>query len=312
MNSKKLKAIKPQVSIGLPVYNAELFIRKKIESLLEQTFTNFELIISDNGSTDSTFRICEEYAKHDNRIKLFKNETNLGAPANYNIVLNHAQYEYFMWTAADDIIDSTFIEKVIPILENNDTVVGSTSRIEMFGDFTEYIKPKKSDSQLKKKIKKIQRRFSRMDCYSVYGKTYEERVRNFLKDCNHNQIFYSIYKTNVIRQLNASYLSFLGSDTAFVLMILKFGDIAVVDEILIHVGDGGISRRGVFGVSSSVGSNPYIPFYSFISWCRRNLGMKIFLENIGFFIKIFIIGEIFFIVDSIRLISRTFSKKDCE
>jgi glycosyltransferase involved in cell wall biosynthesis len=158
-SSEKLNIVKPLVSIGLPVYNAELFMRKKIESLLEQTFSDFELIISDNGSTDSTSLICEEYAKKDKRIKYIKQEKNMGATVNYNIVLNHAQCKYFMWTAADDEIDSTFIEKVISILENNDTVVGCTSRMEMFGDFTEYLKPKKSDSQLRKFMKKMQRWF---------------------------------------------------------------------------------------------------------------------------------------------------------
>ena len=123
MNSSERIEIKPQISIGLPVYNAELFIHKKIKSLLEQTFTDFELIISDNGSTDSTSLICEEYAKKDKRIKYIKQEKNMGAVWNYNLVLKEAKCDYFLWVAADDILSPKFIEKNINILETKDNVI---------------------------------------------------------------------------------------------------------------------------------------------------------------------------------------------
>jgi glycosyltransferase involved in cell wall biosynthesis len=78
---------KPLVSMGLPVYNGERYIRQAIDSLIAQDYENFELIISDNASTDSTKDICEEYARNDKRIKYSRNTANLGGSANAKKVL---------------------------------------------------------------------------------------------------------------------------------------------------------------------------------------------------------------------------------
>ena len=103
----------PKVSIGMPVYNGERFIRKALDSLLAQTFTDFELIISDNASTDATPEICKEYAKRDNRIRFIRQPKNMGAIWNFNFVLQEAQGEYFMWAASDDMWASNWIEVVL-------------------------------------------------------------------------------------------------------------------------------------------------------------------------------------------------------
>ncbi len=76
----------PAVSIGLPVYNGDNFLAEAIDSILRQTMEDFELIISDNASTDRTEEICREYAAGDSRIRYYRNESNLGAMANYNLV----------------------------------------------------------------------------------------------------------------------------------------------------------------------------------------------------------------------------------
>ncbi|MCT7961885.1 glycosyltransferase [Laspinema sp. D1] len=109
---KKEKII---LSIGMPVYNGVNFINKALDSLLDQTFTNFELIISDNASTDETETICGEYAKRDNRIRYIRQPENQGALANFQFVLNEAVGDYFMWAAADDVWDKKWIETLLPI-----------------------------------------------------------------------------------------------------------------------------------------------------------------------------------------------------
>ncbi len=106
----------PQVSIGMPVYNGEPFIREALDSLLAQTFTNFELIISDNGSTDATEAICKEYAEKDVRIRYVRQGENRGAVANFWFVLNEAVGEYFMWAAADDRWDHEWINTLLPMV----------------------------------------------------------------------------------------------------------------------------------------------------------------------------------------------------
>ena len=75
-----------KVSLGLPVYNGERFVGQAIQSVLDQTFTDFELIISDNASTDSTPDICEDFARKDPRIRYIPQEINIGAKANFNRV----------------------------------------------------------------------------------------------------------------------------------------------------------------------------------------------------------------------------------
>lgn len=99
----------PQVSIGMPVYNGAKFIHEALDSLLAQTFTDFEMIISDNASTDETEAICREYAAKDQRIKYVRQAENLGAVANFQYVLDEATGEYFMWAAADDVWLPTFV-----------------------------------------------------------------------------------------------------------------------------------------------------------------------------------------------------------
>ena len=90
---------KPKLSIGMPIYNAEKFLRNRLDSLLSQTFSDFELIISDNASTDSTQHICKEYLSRDNRIQYIRQEKNIGLSSNFYFVLHKANSEYFFWAS---------------------------------------------------------------------------------------------------------------------------------------------------------------------------------------------------------------------
>jgi glycosyltransferase involved in cell wall biosynthesis len=118
----------PRLSIGLPVYNGERFLRFTLDSILTQTYTDFELIISDNASTDGTMLICQDYAARDNRIRYCRNLENIGSAANFNRVFDLARGHYFKWSAADDIISPTFLEKCIDVLDHDPSVVLSYTR----------------------------------------------------------------------------------------------------------------------------------------------------------------------------------------
>jgi len=120
----------PKVTIGLPVFNGEKYVQNALTSLLSQTFSDFELIISDNASTDSTQMICEEFANKDKRIKYFRQKNNIGIFHNYKFVLKQASCDYFQWAAADDLWNPEFLEKNICILENDDTLIGSIGAVE--------------------------------------------------------------------------------------------------------------------------------------------------------------------------------------
>jgi glycosyltransferase involved in cell wall biosynthesis len=111
----------PTVSIGMPVYNGAKYIREALDSLLAQTFTDFELIISDNASTDATQEICQEYAEQDSRIRYIRQSTNMGAMPNFTFVLDEARAEYFMWVAHDDKWSLNWLAELLAA--HNDSVV---------------------------------------------------------------------------------------------------------------------------------------------------------------------------------------------
>jgi glycosyltransferase involved in cell wall biosynthesis len=114
---------KPLVSIGMPLYNEERYLRQMLDSLISQDYDNFELIISDNASVDSTPQICQEYAAKDARVRYYRNETNIGASANFKRVFQLSQGDYFAWVAGHDLWHSTFLSRCLEILLQDESVV---------------------------------------------------------------------------------------------------------------------------------------------------------------------------------------------
>jgi len=121
----------PRVSIGLPVYNGENFLAQAIESILGQTFTDFELIISDNASTDRTEEIARSYAAIDRRIRFVRHGVNCGASKNWNLVFELARGEYFKWAAHDDVCLPDFLTECVALLDDDPSAVLSCSRTSM-------------------------------------------------------------------------------------------------------------------------------------------------------------------------------------
>lgn len=118
----------PRVSIGLPVYNGERYLSHAIDSLLAQTFTDFELIISDNASSDRTEEICRSHAANDERVHYFRNEQNIGAIPNLNRTFELATGQYFMGAAHDDMWAPTFVARCVAVLDTRPDVVLAYAR----------------------------------------------------------------------------------------------------------------------------------------------------------------------------------------
>jgi glycosyltransferase involved in cell wall biosynthesis len=106
----------PLVSIGLPVFNGEKYIQQALDSLLAQSYANFELNISDNASTDGTEEICRLYAAKDNRVHYYRQPRNVGLMGNWRCVLQLASGEYFMWAPHDDCWSMNYIETLLECL----------------------------------------------------------------------------------------------------------------------------------------------------------------------------------------------------
>jgi len=134
MSGSELTDSIPRVSVGMPVYNSEEFIAATIESILAQTLTNFELIISDNASTDRTGDICQAYARSDPRIRYFRNARNIGVPGNYNAVLGRARAAYFKWSASNDLCRPRFLEACVAVLDARPDVVLAYPKTILFDD----------------------------------------------------------------------------------------------------------------------------------------------------------------------------------
>jgi glycosyltransferase involved in cell wall biosynthesis len=144
---------KPYVSIGLPVFNGEKYLEETLDSMLAQTYSDFELIVSDNASTDRTPEICKAYAARDPRIRYHRNEKNLGASPNFNRVFELSSGEYFKWAAYDDLIAPDFLLQCVVALDQNPAVVLCYPRaklIDEHGTFLANYDPKPDASSLLK------------------------------------------------------------------------------------------------------------------------------------------------------------------
>lgn len=138
----------PKVSVGMPVYNSAAWVEEAIGSILSQSFTDLELIISDNASTDGTYAICERFAASDSRVRLLRNATNLGANRNYHAVLDAARGEYFKWASSNDSCSPTFLEKCVARLEQDPTAVLAGPRTGIFDQDVELARPYDRDVEL--------------------------------------------------------------------------------------------------------------------------------------------------------------------
>ncbi len=113
----------PRLSIGLPVYNGEDYLAASIESLLGQSYEDFELIVSDNASTDGTGGICRGYVNRDPRVRYIRQPRNIGLSANHNFVLQQARGEFFKWAAADDLYGRELLRCCVDALDEHPDVV---------------------------------------------------------------------------------------------------------------------------------------------------------------------------------------------
>ncbi|OQX09803.1 MAG: hypothetical protein BWK76_21715 [Desulfobulbaceae bacterium A2] len=197
---------RPIASIGMPVYNGEKYVRDAIDSLLQQTIANFELIISDNASSDQTESICREYAERDARIIYFRQKENIGAAANFQFVLNHAQADLFMWAAYDDEWANNYLEVATTIL--HDESIGF-----VFPTF-----------ELRSIKLNFGRKFDRELFGFVESTDRKLRVLQFLAlhhDSHKCNIVYSLFRTEFLR--SALKMQDIGNDGALGAVLLGLG-----------------------------------------------------------------------------------------
>ena len=307
MVQMRLKQNFPKISIGIPVYNGEHFLDEKIKSILDQTFSDYEIIISDNASTDKTSIICNKFAKNEPKIRYIRQEKNIGIWENFNFVLKEAKGDYFLWSSVDDIMLPTYLEKTLDIISSNKNISCCFTKIKLYGESDNL----KNDLKVSL-IERIKKKFTQLifndelGAYSAKG-SYEKRIDVYFKNLSHNQIFYGMYRTE---QIKRSFVkkSFLWYDAATILNILKYGELYVVDEVLLRIFVGGICRSGMISVMHILEPfslwNRIFPYSKLTRWCFKNLTKKIFFKHLKFFILINCYGEAAVILDNFRMIQK--------
>jgi glycosyltransferase involved in cell wall biosynthesis len=204
----------PLVSIGLPVYNGEEFVAEAIQCVLDQTFSNWELIICDNCSTDSTLAICSQFAAQDSRIRVYQNARNMGVSFNYNEVFWRSRGRYFKWMAHDDLFAPRFMETCLKELEKDDNLV--------------LVFPKMCHVAANGQV------LRRQACdLSVPGPTVDSRAIQFMALARHGMDFiwlaYGLIRRDVIEQSGAMGLH-AADDQILLFKIALRGNIKQIEE----------------------------------------------------------------------------------
>jgi glycosyltransferase involved in cell wall biosynthesis len=167
-------------SVGMPVFNLERTVARAIESVLDQTYGNFELLVSDNASTDGTEAICRRYAARDPRIRYTRQPAAITGFENFRFVLDAARTPYFMWLAADDYALPGLLEQATAALDGHPEVVCAVPRVEFL----------EADGS---------RRLA-SGSFALLGSVRENLCR-FLRDPMDNSRFYGLYRRQVVQRV---------------------------------------------------------------------------------------------------------------
>lgn len=168
------------ITIGLPVYNDKKFVGQSIDSILLQTYRSFHLIISDDFSTDGSEYICKRMAQSDSRVEYIRQQNNIGISRNMEFLLSKANTEYFMWAGDDDLLNESYVEKMISTLEKKPDAIVAFSTFAHIDD---------DDNLISEKLD-----------FDYSENSTRKRVRNFIKNA-HDEFGYAVFRTEKIRDV---------------------------------------------------------------------------------------------------------------
>lgn len=205
-----------KVSIGVPVFNGERFLAETLDSILAQTFEDFEIVVSDNASTDDTEDICRRYAEKDERIKYVRARANLGAAHNYNQAFYLSSGEYFKWACHDDLLRPEFLARCVEVLDRDPVIVGVFTGWAPIDDEGEPLEPPplryprwRADSSDPVRRTRFSFRMERRPPSAVYG----------------------VYRSEVLRRTGL-YRPIHGGDHIFMAEVALYGPIVEVPDVL--------------------------------------------------------------------------------
>lgn len=206
----------PDASIGLPVFNGADYIRRSVQTILEQDYENIELIISDNASTDETEAICRDLADKDQRVHYSRNEVNIGAAGNYNKVFHAAKGRYFKWAAHDDECHPSMVRRCVEVLES------SPASVTMVYPLGELI-----DGEGRTLVSGLDRIASR-------APQPHRRLAHLLQSLNMCDPVFGLIKTEFLRKTQLIG-PFFGADYVLLGELAMLGEIREIDEVLFRL-----------------------------------------------------------------------------
>lgn len=206
---------KPLVSIGMPTYNGERFIRKAIDSLLVQDYKDFELIISDNASTDKTQQILYEYAAVDKRVRIIAQYYNIGILPNFKTVLSPVSGKYFMWAADDDYWYPEFISTLVEELEKHQeagVAMCAVNRVYQDNTLMDTIQFKGKDNP--------------------NYRTFYQMMKSLTSSKKYNLYIYGLFRTKILKKIIFLFPDTPLLDRLFICQIAMATKFRYVDKIL--------------------------------------------------------------------------------
>lgn len=209
----------PRVTVGVPVFNGESFLAETLDSLLNQTFSDFEIVISDNASADRTEQICRDYAARDPRIRYYRSDANRGAAWNHNRVFELSGGEYFKWNSADDLCAPEFLARCVAALDRDPCAVMAIS---------EAVEVDEGGAPLKSARFPGQRLLPVMP---VVGAPAHERFRLAIRLDHVCISIYSLIRSDILRQTDLIG-GYADSDRVLLAHLALFGRCIVIPELL--------------------------------------------------------------------------------
>ena len=217
-----MKSKSPLVSIGMPVHNGGRFSSEALDSLLNQDFQDFELIISDNASTDNTAEICKQYLEKDSRIKYYRNAVNIGMLANFNNLIKSATAPYFMWASHDDVWEPSYISELINILESDKSIVLA------FSDFDNV-------DENGRQIKRYPKMLKLSSSETIFKRAY--RFILFKEEDGKANLMYGLMRAPIIQEIGGIVnlgRGDYGLDDLTLFLILFKGNFYITNKLLFH------------------------------------------------------------------------------
>ncbi len=202
----------PPISVGVPVYNGEKYLRVALDGLLKQTFTDFEIIICDNASTDLTQAICLEYAARDPRIRYVRNAKNIGANSNFHYVFTLGRGKYFQWNSVDDYFAATYLEKCKEVLDSDPRAVLCCAKVSVIDESGAIIEESRDAQEL------------------LQASAAQRFKQKFAQDARNNTL-YGLIRSDVLRKTKVVE-NYTGSDNVLMEHLALYGRFREVPEYL--------------------------------------------------------------------------------